>query len=130
MIRKSIIFSLALLLATLVSCGKSEETLLQETVTEAVTALCEGDVDNYLQHTDFGSEVDSLHVSLLKAMLKRYVSAVERKGGLEAISFTQCAKETDSVACVSYTVRYKDGTDEHKLASLVKKEGRWRMRVQ
>ena len=129
MIRKSIIYCLALLLVALVSCAKSEEALLQDTVTEAVTALCEGDVDTYLQHTDFGKEMDSLHVSLQEVMLKRFVSAVERKGGLESIGFTQCLLQTDSLASVSYSIRYKDGTDEQKIASMIRKNGRWRMKV-
>ena len=103
---------------------------MQETVSEAVKAQASGDVDRYLQYADFGEELDSLHVFLLHSMLARYKTAVDSKGGVSDIVPKPCTPENDSLAYMGYTISYNDGTQEHKIAMLVKKDGSWRMRIQ
>ena len=123
----SIICSLLLLL--FVSCGKSEEAQMQETVIEVVKAQSVGDVERYLQYADFGEELDSLHVCLLHSMLIRHKTVVDRKGGVADIIPKPSTSENDSLAYMSYSVSYHDGTQEQKIATLVKKDGCWKVSV-
>ena len=75
---------LALLLLS--SCSsKTDADRAQDVVVETLTAFYAGDVDSYISHSDFGSELTSGRDSLLRLMLGRYVSEVGRKGGLQAV---------------------------------------------
>ena len=129
MIWKIFFISLSLLTICFISCGESEESQMRETVIEAVKAQSSCDVDRYLQYADFGEEPDSLHVTLLRSILARHKTVVERKGGVSDIITMPCTPKTDSLAYMGYTVRYLDGTQEHKIATLVKKKERWKMSV-
>jgi len=123
------IIGMSFLTFLFISCEKSEEAQMQETVIEAVKAQSAGDVDRYLQYADFGEELDSLHVSLLHSMLNRHKMVVDLKGGVTDIVPQPSTPENDSLAFMSYVVSYHDGTQEQKIATLVKKNGRWRMSV-
>ena len=82
MIRKVFLISLSLLTICFISCGEYEESQMSETVIEAVKAQSSCDMDRYLQYADFGEEPDSLHVTLLRSILARHKTVVERKGGV------------------------------------------------
>ena len=118
-----------LLLLFFVGCGKSDEAQMQETVIEAVKAQSVGDVERYLQYADFGEELNSLHICLLQSMLIRHKTVVDRKGGVADVVPKSSTPENDSLAFMSYSVSYHDGTQEQKIATLVKKDGCWKVSV-
>lgn len=118
-----------LLLLFFVGCGKSDEAQMQETVIEVVKAQAVGDVERYLQYADFGEELDSLHVCLLQSMLNRHKTVVDRKGGVADVVPKSSTPVNDSLAYMSYSVSYHDGTQEQKIATLVKKDGCWKVSV-
>ena len=127
MMRK--VYILSFLVLTFFSCGPSDEELMRETVINAVTALSAGDTDRYLQYVDFGEEIDSLHVSLLRTMLARHKMVVDSKDGVVEVSPQPSSLDNDSLANMSYTIKYGDGTEERKIAPMVKKAGQWKVIV-
>ena len=127
MIRR--VYILSFLALAFLGCGPSDEELMQEALVNAVTALSAGDTDRYLQYADFGEEVDSLHVSLLQAMFARYKTVVDSKGGVVEVSPQSSSLDNDSLANISYVIKYGDGTEERKVAPMVKKAGQWKVIV-
>lgn len=123
------VYILLFLTLAFLSCGPSDEELMQEAVVNAVTAISAGDTDRYLQYVDFGEEVDSLHVSLLRTMLARHKTIVDSKGGVVEVSPLPSSLDNDSLVNMAYTIKYGDGTEERKVAPMVKKAGQWKVIV-
>ena len=119
---------LALLLLS--SCSsKTDADRAQDVVVETLTAFYAGDVDSYISHSDFGSELTSGRDSLLRLMLGRYVGEVGRKGGLQAVEPLKATLENDSVAVVSYALRFGNGSRETCIKRLKKVGDEWKMCV-
>jgi len=117
-------------LLLLSSCSsKTDADHAQDVVVETLTAFYAGDVDSYISHSDFGSELTSGRDSLLRLMLGRYVGEVGRKGGLQAVEPLKATLENDSVAVVSYALRFGNGSRETCIKRLKKVGDEWKMCV-
>ncbi len=113
-----------------ISCGEDGPTpgeQARDAVVTTLTALYSGDVDTYIQNSDFGEPLDSTKVMLLRAVLNEYVSGVRDRGGLKGVVPVASVKEADSVYAVSYELKYNDGTVERCIKKVRHSGGKWNL---
>ncbi len=130
MMRNLIALMIAVCSLVSVSCGDDGPTSAEQAsnvVTDALTALYSGNVNSYISHSDFGEPMDSTKVMLLRLVLNRYVDDVSSRGGLKGIEPISSNKETDSLYCVSYSLKFNDGTKMRCVSNVRRINGEWRL---
>ena len=119
---------LALLL--LVSCSsKTDADHAQDVAVETLTAFYAGDIDTYITHSDFGTDLSAAQDSLMRLVLQRYVDRVNQKGGLKVIEPLDAQQEDDTTVLVSYALRFVDGSVETCLKQMRRCGDEWKMCV-
>lgn len=130
MMRSLTILLIAVCSLVFVSCGDDAPTPAEQAsnvVTDALTALYSGNVDSYISHSDFGEPMDSTKVMLLRLVLKRHVDEVSSRGGLKGVEPISSSRETDSLYCVSYSLKFNDGTKMRCVNKVRSINGEWRL---
>lgn len=102
---------------------------MQDAVVNTMTALANGDIDAYVCGSDFGVDIDSVRLLLLRKMVSRHVVEIARHGGITSVEPTHCQLLNDSNAQVSFILRYSNGSRESKIADMILKDGEWKMCV-
>ena len=119
---------LALLL--LISCSsKTDADRAQDVLVESLTAFYGGDIDAYISHSDFGTDLSAGKDSLMRLVLQRYVDEVQQRGGLKEVEPIHAEQQDDSTILVNYALRFNDGSREMCIKQMRRRDGEWRMCV-
>ncbi|MBQ9641732.1 MAG: hypothetical protein IJV06_09275 [Bacteroidaceae bacterium] len=131
MVGRCIFLPLLLLLS---ACwgGKKESPAdeAKAVLVEALSALQVGNVDGYVQHVDFGGDMDSLQHSVLSALLRQHLDQrTQQRGALTGIEALDGKMRGDTVCTVFYQLTFADSTVEVASQKMVKVGSVWKIRV-
>ena len=114
------------------SCSDDKDRIGEEQcqlVENSLTALYQGDIQSYMASADYGVELDTLHTRIIESLLSRHVRQVNEIGGMKQVATTGVSFDSDSVAVVSYTLTYNNGTRESHLQKVVNTGDGWKLRI-
>jgi len=118
-----------MLMACVVSCSEESNDAAPKLVLKtALEALNEGNYDLYLQYADYGENVDSSQVEMLRDLLRQHQDWQSKSmGSLASINIVDVKMKNDSACTVFYQYVYDDSTKTQSLQKMVCKCGTWKL---
>lgn len=122
---------IALGLLCMVSCHEpTPEEAAQMALKEALEALEKGEHDVYLQHVDFGKEMDSVQTAYMRNVLRQHVGwRRSERAVVLSIDMVDVKMQEDSVCTVYYQYSFADGTREVGVQKMVRHGNEWKVRL-
>lgn len=116
-------------MACVVSCSEEDNDAAPKLALKtALDALNEGNYDLYLQYSDYGSDEDSLHVELLKELLRQHQDwQTKNLGKLATIKVTDVKMKNDSVCVAYYQYVFEDSTKTQSSQKMVRSGNLWKL---
>ena len=109
---------------------KDAKVASQKALQKAMELLEEGEMDKYYEYLDFGQELDSLtQAQIAKMWVMHQQINANAKGKAIATKVVKVDLLADSVAVVYYKIKYESGNEEVSANKMVRKDGKWRIRV-
>ena len=122
-----------LLLMFLAACHGAihgPEDAPKEALQEALDALHEGDYDAYLQHVDWGMEMDSVQQSYMKMLLRQHQDWKRtERAAIVSIDVIDGKMNADSICTVYYQYTFADSTHEVVSQKMVRRGKDWKIRL-
>ena len=120
-----------LCLLAMTACEEKDAKLAsQKALLKAMELLEEGEMDKYYEYLDFGQELDSLtQAQIAKMWVMHQQINANAKGKAIATKVVKVDLLADSVAVVYYKIKYESGNEEVSANKMVRKDGKWRIRV-
>ncbi|MBR1667086.1 MAG: DUF4878 domain-containing protein [Bacteroidaceae bacterium] len=129
--KRKCFFILCVSLMVLSSCRElTAEEAAKETLKEAMEALNREDYDAYLQHVDFGAEMDSAQEAFMRDALRQHLGwQRNERAALVAIDMIDAKMHGDTICTVYCQYTFADSTKEVASQKMVKNGETWKMRL-
>ncbi|MCH5175893.1 MAG: DUF4878 domain-containing protein [Prevotellaceae bacterium] len=102
----------------------------KEALLNALEALNSGDYDTYMSHVDYGVEMDTVRLLVMRNALQQHIGwRTERKSSVASIDIVDADMEGDSICKVFYRYTYADGTDEVAVQKMVRRGEEWMLKA-
>lgn len=116
------------------SCEDKDKTKLQkELLTTSMTALYQGNIDEFLSHadySDFDIKNDHYRRMIVTTLLKQQVEKTQSTGkGVNRIEPTAAKIETDSILYVYYDIHFNDSTKQSLSQKIEFINGEWKLKM-
>lgn len=128
-------FPFLLIALSLFPSCKHDEVLPTEqamnTLKTALVSLHNHDFDDYLQHVDDITGMDSIQLNLMSLLLEQHQDWQDQeKGAVAEINMSEVEMSGDSVCTVFYELVFADSTREVSSQKMVlNHDGAWRIRL-
>lgn len=120
------IFSFLLCLA---SCQEKEHEP-EATLKKALEALNAENYDAYLQHVDFGADMDSAQIASMKDVLRQHLGwRRSERAAVVSIDIVDAKMQGDSISTVYYQYTFADNTTEVGSQKMVRYGEEWKLRL-
>lgn len=120
------LFSFLLCLLSCQDPAREPEGALQM----ALEALNREDYDTYLQHVDFGVEMDSAQEAFMRDALKQHLEWQRSKyAAVVGIDIVDAKMRGDSICTVYYQYTFADGKKEVSSQKMVRQGEVWKIRL-
>lgn len=106
------------------------EEVAKSTLQEALEALNREDFDAYLQHVDWGVQMDSVQALCMRDVLRQHLGwRKARRAGVASIDMIGTQMEGDSICTVYCQYTFADSTKEVVSQKMVRAGGVWKIRL-
>ena len=126
-------FFIVLFAVCLMACHDkivAPEDAPKEALMDALEALNRGDYDAYMSHVDYGVEMDTMRMTVMRNALRQHIDwCTARKSSVTSIDVVEVEMEGDTVCTVFYRYTYADGTDEVAVQKMVRRGEEWMLRA-
>lgn len=131
--KKPFLYILLLVSIAIASC---HEAMVEPTdapkaaLKAALDALHSDDLDTYLQSVDFSTEMDSLQLVCMKAVLSQHAEEQAAEGvSVQKVEMVDAVMESDSVCTVYYQQSYSGGASDVLSQKMVRQGDTWKIRL-
>ena len=108
----------------------TSEEAAKETLKEAMEALNREDYDAYLQHADFGVEMDSAKWAFMRDVLKQHLGwRRNERASLVSIDMIDAQMSGDTICTVFCQYTFADGTQEVVSQKMIRVGEEWKLRL-
>lgn len=133
-LKKSMVITFILMCLIVFSCEDKDKTKLQkELLTTSMTALYQGNIDEFLSHadySDFDIKNDHYRRMIVTTLLKQQVEKTQSTGkGVNRIEPTAAKIETDSILYVYYDIHFNDSTKQSLSQKIEFINGEWKLKM-
>lgn len=120
-----------LLVLCLAACQKPEGAeAAKVTLQEALEALNRDDHEAYLQHVDFGADMDSVQMAYMKEVWRQHLGwRRAERAAVTSIDMIDAKLHGDSICTVYYQYTFADGTKEVGSQKMVRHGEDWKIRL-
>ena len=115
-------FTMCLMMALMVSCGKSHDNTPKGVAIAGVECLADKDYDGYMELTDATKE----QKKVMSQMLEKVGKEGEEKGGMKSYEVVnEDVDEEKGTATVTVKIVYGNGEEKTNTMKCVKKDDKW-----
>ena len=112
------------------SCQSTPEETAMQTLQTALEELNAGNHDAYLQHVDFGTDMEAAQLTYMKDALRQHVGwRQSERAAITSIDMVKAQMQDDSVCTVYYQYSFADGVREVSAQKMVRHGGKWKIRL-